>query len=219
MEKFITNELSLKPREKLVKLGADALSDQELLAILLGTGTKGHSVYKIAESILPIIDSKNGSLLPDDLLNIKGLGQAKSCTLAAALEFTRRRIRPLGVKIKSPKDILPLISHIANRPQEHFITISLNGAHEVIATRVITIGLVNSSQIHPREVFSSAITDRATAIIIAHNHPSGNLLPSEEDRKVTTRLSQSGDLLGIKVLDHIIFSLNNYYSFQENNTI
>lgn len=96
---------------------------------------------------------------------------------------------------------------MSHRPQEHFIAISLNGANEVIASRVLTIGLVNSSQIHPREVFSSAISDRATSIIVAHNHPSGNLSPSVEDKNVTEKLKNAGEILGIKLLDHVILGL------------
>lgn len=219
MDTTHTNPCDPKPREKLLSLGAAALNDTELLAILLGTGVKGQSVLKLAENILPIIDHRNGRLTPDDLLGIRGLGLAKACTLAAAYEFTRRRVRPHGVKIRNAKDILPLVSHLVARPQEHFVAISLNGAYEVIACRVLTIGLVNSSQIHPREVFSEAITDRATAIIVAHNHPSGNLTPSKEDKLVTERLVKAGKLLGINLLDHIIFSSAGYYSFLEENCL
>jgi DNA repair protein RadC len=119
------------------------------------------------------------------------------------------------VKIRSAKDVVPLVSHLANRQQEHFLTVSLNGAHEVIASRVVTVGLANSTQIHPREVFAEAISDRACAIIAAHNHPSGDLSPSTEDLAVTERLTQAGGILGIRLLDHIIFSANGFFSFAE----
>ena len=204
-----------RPREKLLSRGACSLTDVELLAILLGTGGKGRDVLQLASEILPLIDRQNGKLKPDDLLSIHGLGTAKACLLTAAHEFARRRIRPYGQKISRASDVLPLVSHLASRPQEHFISISLNGANEVIACRVLTIGLINSSQIHPREVYSDSITDRASSIIVSHNHPSGNLTPSEEDKAVTAKLKAAGEILGIRLLDHIIFCSNGYFSFQE----
>jgi len=203
------------PREKMLSKGASNLSDVELLAVLLGTGGRGKGVLQLAADILPIIDQKNGNLKPEDLLPIRGLGTAKACIIAAAYEFSRRRIRPYGVKIRRASDILPLVSHLASRQQEHFISISLNGANEVIACRVLTIGLVNTSQIHPREVFSESITDRASSIIVAHNHPSGNLAPSKEDRATTEKLQAAGELLGVPLLDHVIFSQNGCFSFRE----
>ncbi len=195
--------------------GASSLSDIELLALLLGSGSKGKNVLQLAADILPLIDSKNGKLTPDDLLTVRGLGMAKACLITAAYEFARRRIKPCGLKISQAADILPLVSHLTARPQEQFVSISLNGANEVIASRILTIGLVNATQIHPREVFSESITDRASAIIVAHNHPSGNLAPSEEDKNITLRLKCAGELLGIPLLDHVVFCTSGYYSFRE----
>lgn len=205
-----------RPRERLSSQGSPALSDIELLAILLGSGSKGRDVLKVSSELLPIIDSNWGNLAATELSVISGIGQAKASLLIAALEFARRRIHPNGIRIRQAKDILPLISHLADRKQEHFICISLNGAHEVIATRVITIGLVNATQVHPREVFSDPICDRASAIIVAHNHPSGQLEASCADRVVTKNLKEAGELLGIKLLDHIIFTQNGFYSFLDN---
>lgn len=108
---------------------------------------------------------------------------------------------------------------MADRKQEHFLCISLNGANEVIATRTISVGLVNKAQVHPREVFADPITDRAAAIIIAHNHPTGNVTPSKDDVEITRKLKAAGETLGIKVLDHIIFSHKGYYSFLESNEL
>lgn len=204
-----------RPREKMLKRGASCLTDTELLAILLGSGGRGCNVLQLAASILPLIDQKNGKLQPEDLLAVRGLGTAKACLIGAAYEFARRRIRPYGVKISQACDIMPLVGHLAGRLQEHFVSISLNGANEVIACRVLTIGLVNATQIHPREVYSECITDRASSIIVAHNHPSGNLMPSEEDKKTTMRLKTSGDILGVPLLDHIIFATTGFYSFRE----
>ncbi|OQY97617.1 MAG: hypothetical protein B6D35_14385 [Candidatus Brocadia sp. UTAMX2] len=204
-----------RPREKLQEKGAEALSDIELLAILLGSGTKGHDVMTVAERILKVLDAHNEKLNLDELKKIEGVGPAKATLIAAALEFVRRRIRPEGLKISFPADVLPLIANYADRKQEHFICVSINGANEVIAARVVTVGLVNKSQVHPREVFADPITDRAAAVIIAHNHPSGSLSPSKEDVEVTKQLRAAGETLGIKLLDHIIFNHKGYYSFLE----
>jgi DNA repair protein RadC len=118
-----------------------------------------------------------------------------------------------------PTDVLPLVRHYADRKQEHFICISINGANEVITTRVVSVGLVNKTQVHPREVFADPITDRASAIIVAHNHPSGGLLPSQEDLEITKQLTSAGEVLGIKVLDHMIFNDKGYYSLLEKGEI
>ncbi len=202
-----------RPREKLARLGPGALSDQELMAILIGSGTKGNDVFKVSAKIVSKMDQAKGRLSLDDLISIDGVGTAKATLVAAAMEFFRRRIRPEGLKISKAADVEPLLLHYADRKQEHFITISLNGANEVITTRVVSIGLVNTTQVHPREVYADPITDRASSIIVAHNHPSGRLEPSKEDLAVTRKLKQAGDILGIKLLDHIIFSPKGLYSF------
>lgn len=204
-----------RPREKLQKKGAEALSDLELMAILVGKGTKGHDVMSVAKRILKILDSSDEKPNLKELQNIEGVGLAKATLIAAALEFFRRRIRPEGLKISFPADVLPLIQHFADRKQEHFICVSVNGANEVITSRVVSVGLVNKTQVHPREVFADPITDRASAIIVAHNHPVGDLTPSKEDIEVTKQLKSAGETLGIKLLDHIIFNHKGYYSFLE----
>lgn len=204
-----------RPREKLQDKGPEALSDQELLAVLIGSGTKGHDVMSVARRILSVLDANNEKISFDVLKEIDGVGPAKATLIVAALEFARRRIQPQGLKISFPPDILPVIRNYADRKQEHFICVSLNGANEVIATRVVTIGLVNKSQVHPREVFADPLTDRASAIIVAHNHPSGKLEPSIEDIELTKQLQESGKTLGINLLDHIIFNHSGYFSFLE----
>ena len=204
-----------RPRERLISKGPALLSDLELLTIMIGSGTKEHDVTSLAGKTLDILDSRNGNLAPSDLLSLPGLGQARAALIMAALEFSRRRIKPEGVKIRQPSDVLPLVQHLNDRKQEHFVCISLNGANEVLATRIVTVGLANAAQIHPREVFSDAISDRACSVIVAHNHPSGDVTPSREDMDVTTRLKEAGSTLGIKLLDHIVFSRRGYYSFQE----
>ncbi len=205
------------PREKLARLGAKALSDAELIAILLGSGTKTVDVMTLARKLVETLDCLNDKVSIDPLMKISGIGRAKSTLVVAALEFARRRIVSDGVRVKEPQDIIPLISHLADRKQETFICISLNGAHEVIASRIVTLGLANVCQVHPREVFADPLCDRACAVIVAHNHPSGDLTPSKEDLKVTERLKEAAQILGIRFLDHIIFSRRGYYSIDQEN--
>lgn len=219
MNSFSSIPASERPRERLHQVGPQALSDKELLAIILGSGLRGRNVLQLAEDCLNYIDKTPASDLSSKLLSVSGMGPAKAALIMAALEFARRRIRPLGVKISEAKDVYPLVRHLADRKQEHFVAISLNGAHEVIAVRIVTIGLVNSTQVHPREVFSEPICDRACAVIVAHNHPSGSLTPSEEDKKVTASLKEASKILGIKLLDHIIFSQTSFLSFAEENIL
>ena len=206
-----------RPREKLKEKGPKALSDKELLAILLGSGTQTQDVLTLAGRILKVLDDTSANPTLEQLQSIDGIGPAKATTILAALEFARRRIRPEGFKIGLPPDVLPLIQHMADRKQEHFLCISLNGAYEVIAVRTVSVGLVNKTQVHPREVFADPLTDRATAIIVAHNHPTGNLAPGKDDIAITRQLKSAGETLGIKLLDHIIFSHKGYYSFLESN--
>ncbi|MDD5435407.1 MAG: DNA repair protein RadC [Nitrospira sp.] len=192
------------------------LSDHELMAILLGSGTKGHDVMKVAAQILKALDGSPKQASLEELQKIEGVGPAKAALIAAALEFARRRIRPEGLKISFPADVLPLIQNYADRKQEHFFCISINGANEVIKSRVVSVGLVNKTQVHPREVFADPITDRASAIIVAHNHPVGELAPSMEDKEITEQLKAAGEILGIRLLEHIIFNHKGYFSFLEN---
>jgi len=200
----------------MVSGGAESLSDLELLAILIGSGSKERPVNSIAKQLLEVMDKK-AIIAYEDLLTIPGLGMAKTTLICAALELGRRRLPAKKRQISTPGDIFPLISHYAGRMQEHFISVALNGAHEVLSVNVCSIGLVNRTLVHPREVFVEAVRQRATAILVAHNHPSGNLEPSVEDRDVTRRLRQAGDIIGIKVLDHLVFSEEGYFSMLEGN--
>lgn len=215
MRKLSDIPLLDRPREKLLAKGQEALTDVELLAAFLGRGTKRQDVVVLALKLLETVNSKNGTLCCNDLLKIDGFGEARAAQVLAALEFARRRIHPDGTKIRQAMDILPLLAAYAAAKQEHLLCISLNGAHEVIKTRVVTIGLVNRTQVHPREVFADPLIDRAAAIIVAHNHPSGELTPSRDDIEVTNRLKDAGKLLGIELLDHIIVTTRGHYSFCE----
>ena len=205
-----------RPREKLEKKGAESLSDLELLMLLLSSGNGERNVSEVSNELLDILDRNEDPDLAT-LCAVKGMGKAKSSLVLAALELGRRRRRKFGIgaTISSPGDIYREVRHYSTRCQEQFIVLVLNGAHEVINTFVATIGLVNKTLVHPREVFSDAIARRATAIALAHNHPSRTLEPSDDDISVTERIRKSGDILGIKVLDHIIFTDRGYYSFLE----
>ncbi len=208
-----------RPREKLLAKGVSALADRELLAVLLGKGSQKHDVLTLAEKLIPVIDEKGVNLTVDDLIQFDGIGKAKAALILAANEFTRRRIKPEGIRIDTPADLVPHIRHYADRKQEHFLCASINGANEVTHIRVVSIGLVNKTQVHPREVFADPLGDRASAIIVAHNHPAGTLKPSLEDIEITKQLKLSGKTLGIRLLDHIIFNHKDYYSFLENGEI
>ena len=210
---------SERPREKLLSQGALFLSDQELLAIILGKGTQKDDVLALSKKIVKVIDEKGLAFTAHDITNIDGIGTAKAASIAAAFEFVRRRIKPEGLKIKFPADVLPLIQHYADRKQEHFLSISINGANEIMNVRVVSIGLVNKSHVHPREVFADVISERASAVIVAHNHPQGELKPSEEDIKITKQLKETAKILGLSLLDHIIFNPKGYYSFAEQDAI
>jgi len=204
-----------RPREKLLSKGARALSDQELLAVLLGKGTPKMDVMTLAGKMSRVIDEKGLGVRVDDLTGFMGVGEAKAALILAAIEFARRRIKPEGMKIATPADVLPLIRHFADRKQEHFLSITINGANEVLNVRVVSIGLIDRSPVHPREVFADVIADRASGIIVAHNHPAGSLEPSAADVEATQQLSQAGEVMGIQLLDHIIFNRNSYFSFLE----
>jgi len=204
-----------RPREKLLRKGAPALSDQELLAVLLGKGTRNMDVMTLASKLARLIDEKGMDVKSEDLLHFEGVGHAKAALILSAFEFARRRIKPEGSKIVNPADLLPHIRHYADRKQEHFLCASINGANEILNIRVISIGLIDRATVHPREVFADALTDRASAVIVAHNHPSGSLEPSPSDIAITAQLKASGEIVGIELLDHIIFNRTGYTSFLE----
>lgn len=207
-------EVHDRPRERMAARGAQALSDQELLAILIGSGNKERSVTTIAREVMELLDRKS-RVSQEEITSIPGLGPAKATIIIAALELGRRRLPAKRRQINTPSDLYPLVRHYASRMQEHFLAISLNGAQEVLSINVCSIGLVNRTIVHPREVFSEALAQRATAIVVAHNHPSGVLEPSTEDRDVTRRLKKAGDILGIPIIDHLIFSEEGFISMLE----
>ena len=206
---------SERPREKLLSKGVSALSDLELLAVTIGSGVRGHSVLSLASRALRGLDGQLSRINVETLTSIKGLGEAKACQIAASFELARRHLTAETATIQTPKDALPYLRDIRETKQEHFACLSLTGANEVIAFRVVTVGLLDSSQVHPREVFADPIADRAAAVILAHNHPSGTLAASAEDRALTSRLLGAGEILGIRVLDHLIVTRTGLLSMQQ----
>jgi DNA repair protein RadC len=204
-----------KPREKLAAKGPEALSDQELLSVLLGSGIKGKDVFNVSRTLLRKLEKSKEKIDIKTLTSIEGIGLAKACQILASFEFARRRLLKKSIVIQKADDLLPYISYIAGKKQEYFLCVSLNGANEVIGNRVVTVGLLNANQIHPREVFVDAISDRAASVILAHNHPSGVLEPSQDDIAATRQLVEAGEIIGIEVLDHIIITKKGYFSLKD----
>ena len=206
-----------RPRERMHSVGAMGLSDIELLCIILSSGSRVRPVQDLALDILDLIDQrKTLGLTVKDLETIDGLGPAKAASICACLELGRRFTFGKQRSCKDPDSIFNIVRHYGDRMQEHFLVVMLNGAHELIGMNVVSIGLINRALVHPREVFSDPIRERATAIVLAHNHPSGNLEPSTDDIEVTSRLRKAGLILGIEILDHLIFSSDGYRSMMEN---
>lgn len=202
-----------RPREKLARYGAERLSDLELLMAIIGSGNAQADVGVIARRVLRLLREKDGELTYSDLRSVIGLGEAKIPVILASLELAKRYLvdsdRPV---VDSPEKAAALLANIRNKKQEHFVCLTLDGANRLIAQRVVTIGTLTASLVHPREVFADAITDRAAGIVVAHNHPSGSLEASQADREVTNRLRQAGELLGIGLVDHIIITKDHFQS-------
>jgi DNA repair protein RadC len=188
------------------------VSDLELLASMLNTGIKGKNVMVLAKELREFLYTQNGVPSVEELQKIAGIGLTKAATISAMLEFGYRRWGIKGLTVLSPKDAYMMVRHYAFSDQENFITISLTAAHEVICSRVVSVGTANKTLVHPREVFANVITDKAVSMIAAHNHPSGRLLPSSADHKTTRNLCNAAGILGIRFVDHIIFNTSGYYS-------
>jgi DNA repair protein RadC len=205
MTKLKDRELLDRPREKMQARGAGALSDLELLMAMIGSGVGGHDVTEIARAVQKLLRADGAEVTRDKLSQVAGLGKAKISEILAAFELARRYLVPADAPvIDSPAKAVDQLSDIRDKKQEYFVCLSLDGANRLIAKRVISIGTLTASLVHPREVFAEAISDRAASIIVAHNHPSGNLSPSSADKEITKRLSEAGKLLGIELADHII---------------
>lgn len=200
-----------RPREKLARYGTARLSDLELLMAIIGSGNKQADVGKIAREVLKIVRKKGGDVSYDDLRGVVGLGDAKIPVIVASLELARRYLldsdQPI---IDSPEKAVELLVDIRDKKQEYFVCLTLDGANRLIAKRVVTIGTLTASLVHPREVFADAIADRAASIIVAHNHPSGSLRPSQVDITTTERLKHAGELLGVPLVYHLLITKQSF---------
>ena len=212
-----------RPREKLIKYGANRLSNTELLAILLRTGKKGESVLAFAARFLRTISlEKITDLSFEEFRKISGIGPAKACELLSCVELGRRIFEHKKVNISqllSPQDVFNHLKDIRLSKKEHFVAFFLDSRNQEIKREIVSVGTINASLVHPREVFEPAVKYLAVQIILAHNHPSGTLEPSEDDLAVNKRLSEAGKILGIEVLDHIIVTKDSFISFKEKGLI
>jgi len=210
----------LRPRERLLAEGPDALSAAEWLGIMMGIGSKEQTAVELGQQVI----SESGGLFGlhgasvHDLLEVHGIGEAKACIVLAAVEFGKRlgRVRNPGRPvISSPEDVDGLLrGRIANLDRENFVVVLLNTKNEVLGFPTVSVGTPSASLVHPREVFKPAIRASAAGIVLAHNHPSGRVGPSREDREVTRRLKEASDIIGIEVLDHVILG-DGYFSMKE----
>lgn len=209
-------DLNLDIRNKTLKNGLEYPFDYELLCLILGSGTKALPVESMSKKIIKVLDSCEKDKVVEALMNIKGIGKSKALAVGAALELGKRRSSHLKAPIKHPQDIVPFVRNYAINSKEYFLSVTLNGGHEIIQIHVVSIGTINRTIIHPREIFVDAIKENASAIIVCHNHPSGNCNPSNEDIETTKMLIGASEILGIPLLDHIIIGFDKYFSFMEN---
>ncbi|PKG31331.1 DNA repair protein RadC [Methanoregula sp.] len=205
-----------RPREKIARKGAVALTDAELVEAILGRGTRQRDVREIARDICGMLKGQE-PIHYKDICAIDGIGPTKASQILACFEIGRRYYSQdhTTARVSRPDDVLPLVAHLRGKRQEHFCCITLNGAGEVLGNRIITIGLLNHSLVHPREVFADAILDRAASIICVHNHPSGSLEPSSQDIAITAQLKEAGALVGIQLIDHLIVTRSGHLSMRE----
>ena len=216
---------SERPRERLQRFGSEALSSQELLALILGRGIKGESVMVIAQRLLSTFGNikaiSEASL--EELTQVKGIGLAKASQIKACFELGKRQDLEIDLKdfdIKDPQSIVKAIrATIKDKAKEHFKLILLNSRNKIIGISTISIGTLNANLVHPREVFKEAIIHNASSVVLAHNHPSGDPEPSEADLEITKRIIEAGKIMGIDVLDHIIITKTGFMSFKEKKLI
>lgn len=213
------------PRERLWLSGTKSLTNAELLAILLGTGTRQQSALGLANQLLKSLDGLAGlgGASSEELMAIHGVGKSKACQLMASFELARRFDRSFSsavVSFKSPEDVFRYVhSDLKFENREHFMVLAVNTKNEIIGRHVVSVGTLNQTLVHPREVFNWAIKKSAAGVVIVHNHPSGHVEPSREDLVLTKRMVEAGEILGIKVIDHIIVGNNQYYSLKANDNM
>ncbi|MCQ2054985.1 MAG: DNA repair protein RadC [Fibrobacter sp.] len=204
---------NLLPREKIERFGAQTLKNEELLALILGSGTRQCSVFELSRKLSKFLSEASTFPSMGDLLKISGLGRAKATKILACLELSARYIlSDKTVSVSNPRDLVARLSNLKFEPQEHFVVISLDSANNIINVHDLTTGLVNQTQVHPREAFAKAIEDRAVSVIFAHNHPSGCTEPSPEDYGITRVLCAAGKVVQIPVIDHIVVGKRGFTS-------
>lgn len=204
---------NLLPREKLENSGASSLSNEELLALILGSGSHECSVFELSRRLSEFLSTETSVPTLERLKKIRGLGKVKAAQILACLELSGRFIlSDKAIPVSVPEDILSRVAYMKYESQEHLVVISLNSANYVIRVHELTTGLVNQTPVHPREAFAMAIEDRAVSVIFVHNHPSGSLEPSPEDISITRVLCAAGKILQIPVLDHIIIGKRGFTS-------
>lgn len=208
-----------RPREKLIAKGAENLKDSELLAILLRTGTTGKNVIEIASQILSKHSKKRLlQMTHEDLCKIDGIDSAKATALLAAFELSKRALEVNDINlplITTAKDAAAQLTDIRDLKKEHFVVLYLNAKNQLVHKETISMGTLNANLVHPREVFEPALKCSAAQIVAAHNHPSGDPKPSDDDIELTKRLTEAGNLMGIEVMDHMIISKGGNFSFKE----
>ena len=213
-----------RPREKLARVGANALGDNELVAIVIGQGQPRASALDLANAVLTAVGSVGGLARAghDELTKIRGIGGVRAAQVLAAVELGRRAIAQDAsgrVQMTSPRSVAEhLLPQYGSRRVEHFGVLLLDTKHRILRTTVISVGSLDASVVHPREVFREAVAAGAAAIVLFHNHPSGDPDPSADDVRLTERLVAAGLLIGINVIDHIILGDTKYYSFRERET-
>ncbi len=210
-----------RPREKLMQYGPEKLSNSELLAILLRSGKKGENVIELANKILKKFSKDElPNLTFNDLKDYSGLGPAKACEIVACFELGKRLLKDKKAEIYlQPKEIWEELKDLRDHKKEHFVIFYLDSRNQEIKRETISVGSLNANLVHPREVFEPAVRHLAAQIILAHNHPSGDSEPSEDDLLLTKRLVEAGKILGIEVIDHIIITKNEFISFKEKNLL
>lgn len=212
-----------RPRERLIAKGAENLKDSELLAILLRTGRAGKNVIEIASQVLSKYSKKRLlQMTYQDLLKISGIDSAKATTLLAAFELSKRAMEVNDTNlpiISTPKDVIAQLTELRHNKKEHFVVLYLNAKSQLVHKETISMGTLDANLVHPREVFEPAIKYSAASITVAHNHPSGDPKPSEDDLEVTKRLVEAGKIMGIDVLDHVIITMNSHFSFKDDNLL
>ena len=218
--------ISERPRERLLKLGSEALSAQEILALILGRGIKGESVMVTSQKLLSRFGNLKGiaNASVEELSEIKGVGLAKAAQIKAALELSKRLEGDAGEKqkpaVKSPEDVVNIVrSQLKGKKKEHFLVLCLDTRNRVINCRSVSIGSLDTSIVHPREVFREAVSSSAASVIFVHNHPSGDPEPSKEDVELTKRLVKAGEIIGVDVLDHIVVCDRSYLSLKASNLL